>query len=214
MREAKLPGGNVASKVHDSIHGQALAGAARASRRPAPMPWRAQHPPEIRSTELYASRPDTRHLWRLPYKGASGLRAGRARQAAPGRQPRSARLQRLPRSPHDSTARPAVVPDRSDQGMRQLPCGLLGDLSRYVPRAGHRTWLLARRYLRILPRLAPDLPASNPASTVSPQNRVKTCQKCHDRANVNSPTTIRMPIVTIARVTRCITTPASSWNGC
>ena len=139
VREAKLPGGNVASKFHDSIHGQALAGAARVLRDCTNCHGAHSIHPKSDPKAL-PSRPDTRHCgachsmqWVKDMRGRAPTVPGPHRSAGC----------RDCHSPHDSSGG-AFVPDEGKEcGIRHVD--YLANLSRYVPRAGHRTRLLARR---------------------------------------------------------------------
>ena len=122
MAQGEAPGGNIGSKFHDSIHGKALKSAAQGS-APTCTNCHGAHNIRAKSEEAkpHEPRPGPGHLRHVPQARARRIREGHARQAAAGRRPRGARMHRLPQRARDPGARQAVLPDRGDQGVRQLP---------------------------------------------------------------------------------------------
>ena len=155
VAKGKLPGGNIATKFHDSIHGKALKGAAQGS---APTCNNchgvAQHPRQGRRGEPHQPRQHPGNVRQLPQAGERRLPRGPARQAAAGRQHGGAGLHRLPLGARHPAARIGQVPGRRDRGMRHVPLGLPEDLPRHVPRTGDGARVCAHGHLRFLPRRA------------------------------------------------------------
>ncbi len=120
------------------------------------LPRRPHDPREIRRRQRDQSGAHPGHVRHLPPEGAGAVRDEPARQDAAGRQPGRARLQRLPQRASHPAAYGRELPDRGDQGMRQLPFGPPVDLSRHVPRPGHGARVRAHGDLRVVSRLARD----------------------------------------------------------
>jgi hypothetical protein len=184
--KAKLPGGNVASKFHDSIHGKALQGAAQAS---APTCTNCHGAHNIRpkadekSNVSRARIPETCGSCHKPEAAAfmKGMH-GKLRQAgvlaAPGcTDCHSAHAIQQHQKP---TFQTEVIKE----------CGNCHTdyLSTY--RDTFHGQVTALGYARMATCASCHgahevLPASNPASLVSAQNRVATCAKCHPGASAN-----------------------------
>ncbi len=184
--QTKLPGGNVGAKFHDSIHGKALKGAAQGS---APTCTNCHGAHDIRakgdakSHTARAAIPDTcgtcHKVEQAAFtKGKHGKLRQDGNMAAPGcTDCHSAHgIQQ-----HESaTFQVAVIND----------CGTCHQdyLSTYRDTFhGQVTELgYARMATCASCHGAHDvLPASDPASKVSAQNRLATCQKCHAGAGAN-----------------------------
>jgi nitrate/TMAO reductase-like tetraheme cytochrome c subunit len=186
VQKAKLPGGNIVSQFHDSIHGRALTGAAQAS---APTCTNCHGAHSIRakadpdSTTNRARIPDTcgncHKQERAQFaKSLHGQLRQEGNLAAPGcNDCHSAhRIQQ-----HDlPTFQTHVIAE----------CGNChaDHLSTY--RDTFHGQVTALGYSRVATCASCHgsheiLPASNPASTVSTQNRLGTCRKCHAGATAN-----------------------------
>jgi nitrate/TMAO reductase-like tetraheme cytochrome c subunit len=186
VTKGKLPGGNVGSKFHDSIHGKALQGAARMS-APECTDCHGTHNIRPKSDPLSnvnrARIPDTCGSCHKPERDAyvNGMH-GKLRQdgvlAAPGcTDCHSAHAIQQHEKPLFQTE---VIKE----------CGTCHAdyLSTY--RDTFHGQVTALGYSRMATCAschgAHDvLPASNPASKVSKQNRLKTCQACHAGAGAN-----------------------------
>ncbi len=186
VAQAKLPGGNIGSKFHDSIHGKALKGAAQGS---APTCTNCHGAHSIRpkadakSNVSRARIPDTCGTCHKPERAAymKGMH-GKLRQdgvlASPGctdcHSAHSIQQHDMPKF------RTQVVSE----------CGNChGDyLSTY--RDTFHGQVTALGYSQMATCASCHgaheiLPASNPASTVSKENRLATCQVCHPGASAN-----------------------------
>jgi len=186
VASAKLPGGNIVSKFHDSIHGRALTGAAAGS---APTctnchgahTIRAKSDPE--SATNRARIPDTcgncheRERAQFATSQHGKLRS-EGNLAAPGcNDCHSAHSIQL----HD-------LPVFQTQVINECGNCHADHLSTY--RDTFHGQVTALGYSRVATCASCHgsheiLPASNPASTISPQNRLATCQKCHAGATAN-----------------------------
>lgn len=186
VTKANLPGGNVGRTFHDSIHGRALKGAAQGS---APTCSNCHGAHSILAKDDPNSRthrakvPDTCGTCHKPEREAflKGMH-GRLRQdgvlAAPGctdchsahaiRQHETARFQT------------EVIKE----------CGTCHADYLKTYRDTFHGQATALGYARMATCASCHgahevLPTSNPASSVSPQNRLQTCQKCHANASAN-----------------------------
>jgi len=186
VAKGKLPGGNIGSKFHDSIHGKALQGAARMS-APECSDCHGTHnirPKSDPQSNVNRARiPDTCGSCHKPERDAyvNGMH-GKLRQdgvlAAPGcTDCHSAHAIQQHEKPLFQTE---VIKE----------CGTCHAdyLSTY--RDTFHGQVTALGYSRMATCAschgAHDvLPASNPASKVSKQNRLKTCQACHAGAGAN-----------------------------
>jgi nitrate/TMAO reductase-like tetraheme cytochrome c subunit len=186
VTKAKLPGGNIGGKFHDSIHGKALTGAAQGS---APTCNNCHGSHNIRPKSDTASRtnranvPDTCGSCHTPQRAAymKGMH-GKMRQDG-------------------VLAAPGCTDCHSAHGIQQHDAPLFQ--TEVIKECGtcHTDYLSTYRdtfhgqvtalgFSRMATCAschgAHDvLPASNPASMVSKQNRVATCQKCHAGASAN-----------------------------
>ena len=186
MRQGKLPTGNVAGQFHDSIHGKALSGAARGS---APTCTNCHGAHSIRpksdpqSSVHRAKIPDTCGTCHAKERQAFGRgQHGKLRQdgnlAAPGCSDCH--------SAHGIQAHD--MPRFQTEVIKECGNCHADYLATY--RDTFHGQVTALGYARMATCASCHgsheiLPASNPASTVSPQNRLATCQKCHAGANAN-----------------------------
>jgi nitrate/TMAO reductase-like tetraheme cytochrome c subunit len=186
VAKGKLPGGNVARKFHDSIHGKALLGAAQGS---APTCTNCHGAHSILAKGEAASRtnrariPDTCGTCHGPERAAymKGMH-GKLRQdgvlASPGCS--DCHSAHAIQEHEKSTFQTEVIKE----------CG--GCHADYLStyRDTFHGQVTALGYARMATCASCHgahevLPASNPASMVSKQNRVATCQKCHPGASAN-----------------------------
>ena len=186
VQKANLPGGNIVSQFHDSIHGRALAGAAAAS-APTCTNCHGAHSilpiSDPQSTTNRAKIPDTCGACHKPERAqfATSIH-GQQWQAG-------------------NVGAPTCNDCHSAHRIRQhdLPSfqtGVINEcgnchadyLSSY--RDTFHGQVTALGYSSIATCASCHgshgiLPASDPASTISPQNRLTTCQKCHAGATAN-----------------------------
>jgi cytochrome c7-like protein/doubled CXXCH motif protein len=186
VAKAKLPGGNIESVFHDSIHGKALKGAAQGS---APTCTNCHGAHDIRpkadekSNVARAKIPDTCGSCHKPEREAYGRGMhGKLRQegvlAAPGcNDCHSAHAIQQHEKPAFQTA---VIEQ----------CG--GCHTEYISsyRDTFHGQVTKLGYTQVATCASCHgahevLPASNPASKVSQQNRVATCQQCHAGASAS-----------------------------
>ena len=186
VQKAKLPGGNIVSQFHDSIHGRALTGAAQAS---APTCTNCHGAHSIRAKSDPASNtnrariPDTcgscHKQERAQFaKSLHGQLRHEGNMAAPGCNDCH--------SAHHIQQRD--MPLFQTQVINECGNCHADYLSSY--RDTFHGQVTALGYSRMATCASCHgsheiLPASNPASTVSPQNRLGTCQKCHAGATAN-----------------------------
>ena len=184
--QAKMPGGAVAAEFHDSIHGKALKGAARGS---APTCNNCHGSHDIRAKANEKSRvhraniPDTcgschtkerEHFGR----GQHGKMRQEGNLAAPGC------------TDCHSAHRIQQHSDPSFQAAVIRECGNCHTDYASTYRDTFHGQVTSLGYMRMATCASCHgsheiLPASNPASKVSPQNRLKTCQQCHQGASAN-----------------------------
>ncbi|MFO1317915.1 MAG: cytochrome c3 family protein [Burkholderiales bacterium] len=186
VAQAKLPGGNVASKFHDSIHGKALKGAAQGS-APTCSNCHGAHSIRPKSDEKSsvsrAKIPDTCGSCHKPERAAymQGMH-GKLRQdgvlAAPGCT--------------DCHSAHAIQQHEVATFQTQVieECGTCHTDYLKTYRDTFHGQVTKLGYARMATCAschgAHDvLPASNPASKVSKENRLKTCQTCHAGASAN-----------------------------
>jgi hypothetical protein len=184
--QAKMPGGNVAGAFHDSIHGKALAGAARGS---APTCTNCHGAHSIRTKDdpkgsaHRANIPDTCGSCHQKQRQqhAQGTH-GRLRQEGNLGSPGCTDCHGAHRiQPHDQPAfKTEVVKE----------CGGCHADKLATYRDTFHGQVTALGYSRVATCAschgAHDVrPASDPASPISPQNRLATCQKCHAGASAN-----------------------------
>ena len=186
VAKGKLPGGNIDSKFHDSIHGKALKGAAQGS---APTCNNCHGSHNIRAKGETASRTSRANI---PQTCGSCHKAesvaylsgqhGKMRQDG-------------------NMAAPGCTDCHSAHGIQQhespkfqvdviKECGTCHSDYLATYRDTFHGQVTALGYARMATCAschgAHDvLPASNPASKVSKQNRLKTCQQCHAGASAN-----------------------------
>lgn len=186
VASAKLPGGNIVSQFHDSIHGKALTGAAAAS-APTCTNCHGAHTIRAKSDADSATNrariPDTcGSCHKKEREQFASSQHGKMRHegnlAAPGcNDCHSAhRIQQ-----HEQAAfRTQVINE----------CGNCHAdyLSTYRDTFHGQVTALGYASMATCASCHGSheiLPASNPASTVSAQNRLQTCQKCHAGASAN-----------------------------
>jgi hypothetical protein len=185
-RKAKLPGGNVAGKFHDSIHGRALMGAARAS-APTCTGCHGAHTivqkTDERSRVHRAKIPDTCGSCHTKERQEySSGRHGKLRQEGNLTAPVCSDCH----SAHQIQAHD--MPGFQAEAIKE--CGNChGDYLKTYRDTFHGQ-VTALGYTRVATCASCHgghqiLPASDPASAVSPQNRLATCQKCHAGATQN-----------------------------
>ncbi len=184
VQQAKLPGGNVGSQFHDSIHGKALAGAAQAS---APTCTNCHGAHDIRpksddrSRVARANIPETCGSCHLPVKakfaqGQHGKLRNEGNLASPGCTDCHS-AHEIKR--HDVPGFQTGVIEQCGNCHAEYLSTYRDTFHGQVTKLGYANMATCASC-----HSAHDiLPASNPASTISEQNRVKTCQKCHAEAS-------------------------------
>ena len=184
VQQAKLPGGNIGSLFHDSIHGKALAGAAQAS---APTCTNCHGAHDIRKVDDDASRvnrariPDTCGSCHTAIKakwvqGQHGKLRHEGNLAAPGcTDCHSAHSIKR----HDAPGFQTAVIEQCGNCHAEYLSSYRDTFHGQVTKLGFASVATCASC-----HSAHDiLPASNPASTISPQNRIKTCRQCHADAS-------------------------------
>ncbi len=186
VKKGNLPGGNIGRQFHDSIHGKALKGAARMS-APECTDCHGTHniraKSDARSRTSRANVPDTCGSCHKPerdafVKGMHGKLRQEGNLAAPGCT--------------DCHSAHAIeqheVPKFQTEVIKE--CG--GCHQEYLSsyRDTFHGQVTALGYARMATCASCHgahevLPASNPASKISPQNRLRTCQACHAGASAN-----------------------------
>jgi nitrate/TMAO reductase-like tetraheme cytochrome c subunit len=185
VKEANLPGGNIGSQFHDSIHGRALTGAAQAS---APTCTNCHGAHDIRAIDDPASRVSRAHVPDT---------CGTCHQAIETKFARSLHGKLLKEgnaaAPVCSSCHTAHEIKRHDTpGFQTAVIEQCGNchaeyLSTYRDTFHGQVTKLGYGQVATCASChsAHDiLPASDPASTISPANRVNTCRKCHTEASV------------------------------
>jgi hypothetical protein len=183
---AKLPGGNIVSQFHDSIHGKALTGAAAGS---APTCTNCHGAHTIRAK----SDPDSAtNRARIPDTCGNCHKQERAQFAKSlhGQLRQEGNLA----APGCNDCHSAHRIQRHDLSIFQTQvineCGNCHSNYLSTYRDTFHGQVTALGYSPVATCASCHgsheiLPLSNPASTVSPQNRLKTCQKCHAGATAN-----------------------------
>ena len=184
VQQAKLPGGNIGSQFHDSIHGKALAGAAQAS---APTCTNCHGAHDIRPRSDDASRvaraniPTTCGSCHQPIKakfvaGQHGKMRNEGNLGAPGCTDCHS-AHEIKR--HDAPGFQTAVIEQCGTCHSEFLASYRDTFHGQVTKLGYANMATCASC-----HSAHDvLPASNPASTISPENRVRTCQKCHAEAS-------------------------------
>jgi Cytochrome c3 len=186
VQKANLPGGNIVSQFHDSIHGRALGGAAAAS---APTCTNCHGAHSI----LPKSDPESRtNRAKIPDTCGSCHKQERSQYATSihGQMWQDGN----PAAPVCSDCHTAHRIRQHDQA--SFRTGLVNEcgtchadyLSTYRDTFHGQVTALGYSSMATCASCHGSheiLPASNPASTVSPQNRLKTCQQCHAGASAN-----------------------------
>ncbi len=186
VEKAHLPGGNVAGKYHDSIHGQAMAG--KASTReavPTCTNCHGAHDMRPRSDPLSrvarANIPNTCGACHMNVKATwEKSEHGKLRQAhvlqAPGCNDCHTAHQIMG---HNDPKFQLAVTDQCGTCHADFAATYRDTFHGQVTKLGFAqvaTCASCHGAHEVLP-------VSNPASKVSPQNRVATCQQCHPKAN-------------------------------
>jgi hypothetical protein len=184
--QAKMPGGNVAGPFHDSIHGRALAGAALGS---APTCTNCHGAHSIRSK---SDPQGSAHRARIP--DTCGACHAKQRQDFGKGQHGKLRQEGNLGAPGCTDCHSAHRIQSHSLPLFQTEvikeCGNCHADHLKTYRDTFHGQVTALGYSRVATCASCHgsheiLPASNPASTVSPQNRLKTCQKCHAGASEN-----------------------------
>ena len=186
VARAKLPGGNIVSQFHDSIHGKALTGAAAAS---APTCTNCHGAHTIRAKSDPASATNRA---RIPDTCGTCHTKERAQFAAS--QHGKLRHEGNLAAPGCNDCHSAHRIQQHEQpGFRTQVVNECGNchadyLSTYRDTFHGQVTALGFSSMATCASCHGSheiLPASNPASTVSAQNRLATCQKCHAGATAN-----------------------------
>lgn len=189
IEKAKLPGGNIVSQYHDSIHGRKTNGKGTAAAK-APTCTGCHGSHKILSKSDPASRVNREHIALMcgschqqVYSRFSGSQHGQLRQAG-------------------NSAAPTCIDCHSAHQIQQH--GTSKWQAEVIKECGncHQDFIKTYRdtyhgqvtQLGGIARMATCnschgahevLPASNPKSMISPENRVTTCRTCHPGANAN-----------------------------
>lgn len=186
VREANLPGGNIVSSFHDSIHGRALAGAAQAS---APTCTDCHGAHDIRAVDDAASRvnrariPDTCGACHQAVEAKYAqsihgqlLKAGNVGAAVCSDCHSAHAIKR-----HDVPAFQAAVIEQCGNCHAEYLSTYRDTFHGQVTKLGYGQVATCASC-----HSAHDiLPASDPKSTIAPANRVATCRTCHANASAN-----------------------------
>jgi nitrate/TMAO reductase-like tetraheme cytochrome c subunit len=184
--KAKLPGGNVGAQFHDSIHGRALAGAARGS-APTCTNCHGAHSIHQKSDPLSST-----HRARIP-DTCGACHTKEKQQFAQGQHGKLRQNGNLG-APGCTDCHGAHRIQAHDLPLFQTEvikeCGNCHADYLKTYRDTFHGQVTALGYSRMATCASCHgsheiLPASNPASMVSPQNRLKTCQTCHAGATQN-----------------------------
>jgi len=186
VSQGNLPGGNVGTKFHDSIHGKALKGAAQGS---APTCNNCHGSHDIRAKGEAASHTSRANI---PATCGSCHKSESAAYLAG----QHGKLRQ-----DGNMAAPGCTDCHSAHGIQQhesakfqvdviKECGTCHADYLATYRDTFHGQVTALGYARMATCASCHgahavLPASNPASKVSPQNRLKTCQQCHAGASAN-----------------------------
>jgi hypothetical protein len=188
IRKANLPGGNIASRYHDSIHGQAIANKT-AAKNAAPTCTNCHGAHDLRGKSDPASRvaraniPGTCGSCHMNVKATwEKSQHGKMRQANVLQAPGCTDCH----SAHD------IKEHKHPQWTVELTKECGNCHTDYI--ASYRDTFHGQVNELGFAQMATCaschgsheiLPASDPASKVSPQNRLATCQTCHAKANAN-----------------------------
>jgi nitrate/TMAO reductase-like tetraheme cytochrome c subunit len=187
VQTAKLPGGNIDSQFHDSIHGKLLAGSARPADAPTCTNCHGAH--SIRAPSEEASRVNRAHIpetcgschqaiYARFSKGQHGKLRNEGNPAVPVCSDchTAHQIQR-----HDLPAFQTAVIEQCGNCHSEYLSTYRDTFHGQVTKLGYTSVATCASC-----HSAHDmLPASNPASTVSAQNRVNTCRKCHALVTAN-----------------------------
>ncbi|MCC7327656.1 MAG: cytochrome c3 family protein [Burkholderiales bacterium] len=186
VAKAKLPGGNIGAKFHDSIHGKALKGAAQGS---APTCTNCHGVHDIRAKGEAAS-----HTSRANIPDTCGTCHKSEREAFLRGQHGKLRQDGNLAAPGCTDCHSAHEIQSHDAPQFHLSvikeCGTCHQEYLDTYRDTFHGQVTALGYVRVATCASCHgahevLPASNPASKVSPQNRLATCQTCHAGATAN-----------------------------
>ncbi len=187
VASAKLPGGNIVTQFHDSIHGKALTGAAAGS---APTCTNCHGAHTIRAKSDAGQRRPIGRASRIPAAAATRRSGHSSRRASTARLRHEGNLAAPGCNDCHSAHRIQQHTVASFQTEVIKECGNCHSdyLSTY--RDTFHGQVTALGYARMATCASCHgsheiLPASDPASTVSAQNRLTTCQKCHAGATAN-----------------------------
>jgi len=180
VAKGKLPGGNIGSKFHDSIHGKALMGAAQAS---APTCTNCHGAHDIHAKTDAQSRTSRA---RIP--DTCGTCHKKEREAYVKSMHGKLRQEGMLAAPGCTDCHSAHAIQRHDKPSFQTEvikeCGNCHTDYISTYRDTFHGQVTALGYARVATCASCHgahevLPASNPASKVSKENRLKTCQACH-----------------------------------
>ena len=188
IQKGKLPGGNIASQYHDSIHGQKTNGkGAAAVKAPTCTGCHGAH--KILSKNDPASRVNREHIALMcgschqqVYSRFSGGQHGQMRQAGNSAAPTCIDCHSAHRiQQHASSKFQTEVINECGNCHADFIKTYRDTYHGQVTRLG---------YTRVATCASCHgahevLPASNPKSMISPENRVNTCRSCHPGANAN-----------------------------
>ena len=186
VAKGKLPGGNIGSKFHDSIHGKALKGAAQAS---APTCTNCHGAHDIRTKTDAQSRTSRA---RIP--DTCGSCHKKEREAYVKSMHGKLRQEGMLAAPGCTDCHSAHSIQQHDKASFQIDvikeCGNCHTDYISTYRDTFHGQVTALGYARVATCASCHgahevLPASDPASKVSKENRLKTCQTCHAGASAN-----------------------------
>ena len=185
VKEANLPGGNIGSQFHDSIHGKALSGAAQAS---APTCTNCHGAHDIRAKDAAESRVNRARIPDTCGTCHQAIRAkfaksfhGKLRQEGNAAAPvctdchSAHQIKR-----HDAPGFQTAVIEQCGNCHAEYLSTYRNTFHGQVTKLGYvevATCASCHSAHDILPK-------SDPVSTISPANRVNTCRKCHAEASV------------------------------
>jgi len=187
VKTANLPGGNIDRQFHDSIHGRLLAGGARAADAPTCTSCHGAHnilaPTEVASRVNRAHIPETcggchQAIYARFSKGQHGRLRNEGNPGVPVCTDchTAHQIQR-----HDLPAFQVAVIEQCGNCHNEYLSTYRDTFHGQVTKLGYTSVATCASC-----HSAHDmLPASDPNSTISAQNRVETCRKCHAGASAN-----------------------------
>ena len=187
VKTANLPGGNIGRQFHDSIHGKLLAGSPRAADAPTCTNCHGAH--SIRAKSENASRVNRAHIpetcgacHQAVYARFSKGQHGKVRNEGNAAAPvcsdchTAHQIQR-----HDLPAFQIAVIEQCGNCHNDYLSTYRDTFHGQVTKLGYTSVATCASC-----HSAHDmLPASDPASTISAENRINTCRKCHANAPTN-----------------------------